>query len=171
MGYQLKRSSTVAIGGEMVSSGYPDGCHRRESILVFDDEPVILDFLAKALRREGYHVTTTPDGDEALGLFAGHRFDLAIADLGLRQRDGRHLVRGIKQVSPGTVIVAMTAYPTNEVVRFAEEHAEAFLAKPFNIGELLAVVHRVMGRRLIPDASREPTFVPREGLAVAAGSG
>jgi DNA-binding response OmpR family regulator len=155
----------------MVSSGYPDGSHRCKSILVFDDEPVILDFLATALSREGYHVTTTPRGDEALGLSASQRFDLAIADLGLRQRDGRHLVRGIKQVSPGTAIIAMTAYPTNEVVQFAEEHAEAYLTKPFNIGELLNVVRRAMRQRLMPDASdRETAFVPREGLPVATGS-
>ncbi len=155
----------------MVSGGHVDGSHRRTSILVFDEEPVILEFLAAALKREGYQVTTTPHGDEALGLFAGgHRFDLAIADLGLRQRDGRHLVRGIKQVSPGTVIVAMTAYPTSEVVRFAEEYAQAFLAKPFNLGDLLMAVRGVLNQRSVPDASREPGFVPREELAVAAGS-
>jgi DNA-binding response OmpR family regulator len=154
----------------MVSSGYLDGHHRRARILVFDDEPVILEFLAAVLTREGYQVTTTPHGDEALGLFGRQRFDLAVADLGLRQRDGRHLVHGIKQVSPGTAIVAMTAYPTNEVARFAEEHAEAFLTKPFNIGELLAAVRGVLDQRVVPDASREHSLVPLEELAVAAGS-
>jgi DNA-binding response OmpR family regulator len=154
----------------MLSGGHLDGSPRHASVLVFDDEPVILQFLAAALKREGYHVTTTPDGDEALGLFAGgHRFDLAIADLGLRQGDGRHLVGGIKELSPGTLIVAMTAYPTTEVVRFAEEHAQAFLTKPFNIGDLLAVVRGVLSQRSAADGGREPGFVPREELAVAAG--
>ncbi len=151
----------------MVTSGL-DGSHRRARILVFDDEPVILEFLATVLKREGYQVTATPHGGEALGLFGGHSFELAIADLGLRQGDGRDLVRGIKEVSPGTLIVAMTAYPTNEAVGFAEEHAEAFLTKPFNMGELLTTVRGVLSQRPIPDAGRGRSLVRREELALAA---
>ena len=68
------------------------------------------------------------------------RFDLAIADLGLRRSNGHELVRMIREVSPGTAIVAMSAYPAQEVVRFAREHAQAFLEKPFSLAELVDVV-------------------------------
>jgi CheY-like chemotaxis protein len=131
-----------------------------ESILVFDDEQVILDFLAEVLTREGYRVTTTPCGEEALELFASHRFDLAIADLGLRERDGRNLVCRIKQLSPQTSVVAMSAYPAKEAISFAEGYTEAFLTKPFGMGELLSAVRQALGRRLLPEVGHARALVP-----------
>jgi DNA-binding response OmpR family regulator len=131
-----------------------------ESILVFDDEQVILDFLAEVLTRHGYRVTTTPCGEEALQLFARHRFDLAIADLGLRRRDGRNLVRRIKQLSPQTSVVAMSAYPERDAISFAEGHTEAFLTKPFGMGELLSAVRQALGRRLLPEVGHARALVP-----------
>lgn len=120
----------------------------RGRILLFDDEPVILDLLALVLRKEGYRVTATPRSEEAVDLVCSRSFDLAITDLGLRKRDGCYVVRRLRQMSPKTPIVATTAYPASEIVSFAEEHAEALLPKPFAMGELLAAVHRALERRL-----------------------
>ncbi|TKJ29683.1 MAG: hypothetical protein CEE40_07525 [Chloroflexi bacterium B3_Chlor] len=120
----------------------------RERILVFDDEPVILDLLGSVLSREGYDVTTTPCDEEAFGLMSAQRFDLAVADVGLRPSNGCKLVREIRDVSPETAIVAITAYPAKEVVRFAREHAQAFLEKPFALSEFLTVVRATLGQGL-----------------------
>jgi two-component system cell cycle sensor histidine kinase/response regulator CckA len=118
-----------------------DGCSK---VLVFDDEPMILELLATVLQREGYRVTVTRRKDEALQLVSNLGYDLAVTDLGIRKSDGRRLVSEIRRVSPGTPIVAMTAYPAAEIVTFAETHAEALLTKPFGIGELLSAVRRVL---------------------------
>jgi DNA-binding response OmpR family regulator len=117
------------------------------TILVFDDEPMILGLLSKVLEREGYRVTATRDGDEAIELVSILSYDLALTDLGLRRRDGCRVVREIKRLRPETPILATTAYPAAEIVTFAEEHAEAFLTKPFGIGELLSLVRRVLDGR------------------------
>ena len=137
------------------------------SILVFDGEPVMLDLLAVVLTREGYLVTTTPRSEEALGLASSGRFDLAIADLGLRHRDGCHLVRKLRQLSPETPIVATTAYPASEVVSFAEEHAEILLPKPFGIGELLGAVREVLQRQLRMDRQTSSPLPAPDGLSAA----
>ena len=141
------------------------------SILVFDGEPVVLELLASVLRREGYSVIATLRGDEALDLMSSRCFDLAITDLGLRQADGCYLVRKIRQMRPETPIVAMTAYPANEVVSFAEEHAEAFLAKPFGISELLAVVRRALERQFVRGSGQATTTVSGEGVPAPAATG
>jgi DNA-binding response OmpR family regulator len=117
---------------------------RRCRVLVFDDEPVILELLATVLQREGYGVTVTRREDEALYLVTNLGYDLAVTDLGIRENNGRRLVSEIRRVSPETPIVAMTAYPATDIVTFAEEHAEAFLTKPFGIGELLSAVRRAL---------------------------
>ena len=98
-------------------------------------------------------------------------FDLAIADLGLSRWNGRSLVRKIRRMTPDTPIVAMSAYPAEEVIRFAEQHADGFLAKPFCAVDFLAAVRRAMKRQLVPEAGEGQAFVCREREAVAVGSG
>lgn len=125
----------------------------RSTVLVFDDEPTILELLATVLQRAGYRVTATRNEDEALQLVSNLGYDLAVTDLGIRKNDGCRLVSEIRRVSPGTSIVAMTAYPAMEIVTFAEEHAEAFLTKPFGISELLSAVRRVLDGRAVARAA------------------
>ncbi len=124
----------------------------QDSVLVFDEETAVLDFIALALSKAGYQVTSARRHEEALRLFSGRSFDLAIADLGLHNENGRRLVLEIKATNPQTAVVSMAAYPAGEIEAFAEQHTEAFLAKPFDLSELLAAVRSVLGRR----SSREP---------------
>ena len=67
-------------------------------------------------------------------------FDAAIVDLGLRRTSGYGLVREIREVSPKTAILAVSAYPSGEVVGFARTHAQGFLDKPFSLAELVRQV-------------------------------
>jgi len=159
------------IGGYVTSGGDMKDGRGREKILVFDHEPLILELLVTVLRREGYCVTATDRGEEVLELVSSDPFDLAIADLGLSRWNGRSLVRRIRQMTPDTPIVAMSAYPAKEVIRFAEQHAEAFLTKPFCMVELLAAVRRAMKRQRVPEAGERHALVSHESEAVAVGSG
>ncbi len=140
-----------------------------ERILLYDDEQVILDLLGLVLSREGYQVSATPCDEEALGLVSAQRFDLAITDLGLRRSNGCTLVKKIREVSPETAVVAISAYPAREVVRFARENAEAFLPKPFALRELLSAVREALGDGSLAKARGESTIASREAIQVTAG--
>jgi len=133
----------------------------REKILVVDDEEVILDLLRRVLRREGYQVTAALRGEEALGLVSTQRFDLAIADVGLRQIDGRELVRSIVETSPQTAIVAMSGYPGDGFIRFAREHAQGYLEKPFTLEDLLATVRSALEERAMCQGEARMVSSPR----------
>ena len=137
----------------MVTDSIRDGCGECGSVLVFDEERVIIDLLAVVLKREGYVVTTAARHEEALESFSRGTFDLAITDLGLHNGHGGHLVRKIKEISPRTAIVSMAAYPTAEIQRFAEEHTAAFLAKPFDISELLAAVRGALEGKSVKESA------------------
>lgn len=140
----------------------------RERILLVDDEQVILDLLKRVLTREGYQVTTTPHGEEAVDLMSAERFDLAIVDVGLDCLDGRRLMKIIRRLSPEVAIVAMTGYPEEAVLSAAQEYAQGYLEKPFALEELLAVVRGALERRV--ECGEEarggcslPLRPPREG--------
>ena len=109
-------------------------------IMVYDDDRLLLDVLVVMLRREGYQVTATNSEQEAMVLARAQHFDLAVVDLGRQRSKGYDLVGVVSATNPDTPIVAMSAYPAQEVVRFAREHAQAFLDKPFSLAELVDVV-------------------------------
>jgi DNA-binding NtrC family response regulator len=122
-----------------------DGCDRQSGrIMVYDDDRLLLDVLVTAVRRGGHQVTATPFEEEAIALARAQRFDLAVVDLGRQRSKGYDLVRVISATSPETPIVAMSAYPAQEVVRFAREHAQAFLEKPFSLADLVDVMSRIL---------------------------
>jgi DNA-binding response OmpR family regulator len=128
-------------------------------ILVVDDEQVILDLLRRVLSREGYEVATADRSEVALGLVSTEHYDLAIADIGLHRVDGRDLMRRIREASPQTALIAMTGYPADEVIRFAQDNAQGYLEKPFALEEFLAVVRRALENRVscAPEAKATPS--------------
>jgi two-component system phosphate regulon response regulator OmpR len=145
-----------------------DGC----DILVFDGELVILELLTRVLDRAGYRPTAARTWEEALHLVATRTYGLAIADLELRRKDGCRLVTALRRVSPETPIIAMTACPAEEVVGFAQRNVDAFLVKPFGIGELLKAVGSVLDSSVPADTSGISSFARYpESAAVLAASG
>jgi len=120
------------------------GSQRGKRILIADDEQIILDLLERVLSREGYQVSTARVPEEAIDDIRSGRYDLAIADAGLWQSDGRELVGLIKEANSGTAIVIMTGYPEEAIVRFASDHADGFLEKPFALERFLAVVRAAL---------------------------
>jgi DNA-binding response OmpR family regulator len=152
------------------------GAHMRETsggcdVLVFDGEPVIVDLLTAVLDREGFRVTATCSWEEARNLVATRSYGLAIADLELARRDGCRLVTTLRRVSPQTPIVAMTAYAAEEVVTFAEEHVQAFLVKPFGIGELVNAVRGALDSDVADRTSGMSSFAPRQQSAPVLAAG
>jgi|GEM_PF-1069708 len=113
-------------------------------ILVYDDDRLLLEVLVTMLRRQGYQVTGIHSEEEAIALACNQHFDLAAVDLGRQRSKGYDLVAELGAKGQATLVLAMSAYPALEVVRFAREHAQAFLEKPFSIAELLGAVRLLL---------------------------
>lgn len=140
-------------------------------IMVYDDDRLLLEVLVTMLRREGYQVTSTHSEQEAIVLARGQHFDLAVVDLGRQRSKGYDLVRMISVTSPETLVLAMSAYPAQEVVRFAREHAQAFLEKPFSLAELVDVVRCIsaQGQRARETMRADSSTAPRVRVAAVGG--
>jgi two-component system copper resistance phosphate regulon response regulator CusR len=129
-------------------------------ILVIEDEPRILGFLARGLEAEGFAVIGARDGREGLALAEELRFDLVLLDLLLPRVDGLSVLRelGTRQPELPVVIVSARADLSTKLRGFGLG-ARDYLTKPFSFDELLARV-RVHLRR--PDAEADG-FVLRAG--------
>ena len=112
-------------------------------VLAVDDDPDILDAIRLTLEDEGYLITTTEKGEYAENLKDGNGGlpDLIILDVLLSGRDGRMICRQLKS-RPDTrhiPIIMISAHPGAEESSRAVG-ADAFLAKPWDINALIALV-------------------------------
>lgn len=118
-------------------------------ILVVDDEPDIVALVSYNLKREGYHVRSAADGEEALRAVRNDDVDLIVLDLMLPGLSGLELCRIVRS-DPRTrtiPIIMLTARgDEQDRVRGLETGADDYLPKPFSPRELIARVNAVLRR-------------------------
>lgn len=113
-------------------------------ILVVDDEQFVRDLLVKILARKGYQVSGAADATTALALLETESFDLVLTDVVMPGLDGFELLRRVKGAWPGIKVVVLTGYARRQSISdFLLYGADEYLAKPFQVHELLAAVERV----------------------------
>ncbi len=118
---------------------------RNWRILVVDDEPDMLENVARILRRNAHQCVTARSGQEAVAMLEREHPDLVLTDLRMPGMDGLGLLRTVKRVSPPTPVVIFTAYASDAAAREASAAGAAgFLVKPFTAAELLQAVLRAL---------------------------
>jgi DNA-binding NarL/FixJ family response regulator len=159
-------------------------------LLIVDDEPNLVRAVAACLRGEGYEVDTARSGEEALVQIAQRLPDLIVSDIRMPRMDGYAFARQLRG-NPRTdliPIVFLTAKAeSSERIAGIRSGVDAYLTKPFEPDELLAVIENILARverthaeiaRLLGSNTREPiSFVDEEltdaeqRIAVAVASG
>jgi len=122
-------------------------------ILVVDDEPSIVDFIALGLRHEGFEVHTAPDGRAALRAVDEFKPHLVVLDLMMPRMDGWELCRALAGYRRRGILILSARDDVTDRVQGLELGADDYLVKPFDFSELLARVRAVLRRRE-PDLSR-----------------
>lgn len=118
-------------------------------ILVVDDEPKLLRAVAADLRGEGYDVTTAQSGSEALVAIVQKLPDLIVSDIRMPGIDGFELARRLKSNEKSSLIpiVFLSAKDTTEDrIKGFRNGVDAYLTKPFEPDELLAVIASILNR-------------------------
>ena len=132
-------------------------------ILIAEDEPHIVRFLAKGLQAEGYATTAAVDGDEALRLARSGAFDLMLLDLGLPRRDGLRVLGEMRRARVSMPVIVVTARGSSEdIVTGLDSGADDYLSKPFRLAELLARVRA----RLRPAPAQEAAVLRNGDLVL-----
>jgi len=120
-----------------------------QTILLVDDEEIVLRVVSRMLSRGGHSVITALGGQEAIDRFQPEAVDLVITDLGMPQVTGREVARAIKTRSPETPVILLTGWGSKvEAEQRAPEEVDAVINKPVKFSELHRVLARVLeGRR------------------------
>jgi DNA-binding NtrC family response regulator len=136
-------SDGADAGGFVVS-----GPEEALDVLLIDDEPDLRASLEEAVRDAGHRVTVANDGAEGLGQVTSKVFDVIICDVRLPKLDGLTLMRRVRQESPSTEVILMTAFAeVADAVAALKEGAYDYLTKPFEIDELLFQLKRIAQHR------------------------
>jgi two-component system, chemotaxis family, chemotaxis protein CheY len=114
----------------------------RHPVMVVDDDATIRQFIQMALGDQGYEVLTAEDGQAALELLRHNRPALILLDMRMPIMDGWAFSRAYREAGlPHAPIVVLTA--ARDAAQYAREiDADAYLAKPFDLRELMMLVHR-----------------------------
>lgn len=112
-----------------------------QTILIVDDEDLLLTMGQMILSSYGYRVLTANNGQKALDIVknAESPIDLVLTDLIMPQMSGRELMEQLKRIAPGVPIICMTGY-----VRNAKGEDDFYLQKPFTSQGLLSKVKQVL---------------------------
>ena len=117
-------------------------------VLIVDDSPSIRQQLRVCLRGAGYQVDEAVSGEEGLQVAERSPFDLIITDVNMGALDGLGMIERVRRV-PGhvqTPIFVLTTESNRQVVsRGREVGATAWIVKPFQSAQLLAVVKKILG--------------------------
>ena len=116
---------------------------KQYDVLVIDDEPVVLDAVARVCTAHGIAVDAAPDSQTGLHRLHTHRYRLILCDIMMPELDGFQLLERVLKETHDTPIVMITGYSTIEnAVRSLSSGAIGYLPKPFTEEELVSTVHR-----------------------------
>ncbi len=118
------------------------------SVLVVDDEPQVVWMLRFSLEAEGYRTLEARDGAAALEEIRRHRPDLVLLDVMMPVMDGWSVLRelqGLPEAERPQVVVVSARASLRDRVKAAELGAAAFVAKPFNVEDLLDLLRTLEG--------------------------
>jgi CheY-like chemotaxis protein len=114
------------------------------SVLVVDDEPQVVWVLQFSLEAEGYTTFAARDGIQALSAIAEHHPKLMLLDIMMPAMDGWSVLEQMMELPredrPRVIVVSAMAN-LRDRARAAEMGADAFMPKPFNVDDLLGVLH------------------------------
>ncbi len=114
-------------------------------ILVVDDEKGMRDFLSIMLKKEGYEVASAERGEDALKAVQAEIYDLVITDVKMPQIDGIEVLKTVKDVSPETVVIMITAFATTETaVEAMKLGAYDYITKPFKVDEMKLIIQKAL---------------------------
>src|SRR5260370_5318938 len=127
----------------------------RMRVLIVDDEHTLRESCATVLREEGYDVTVSGRGQEALDLLKRRAFDIALVDLYIPQVGGLALLRAALATSRDTLVIVMTGNPSvDSSVEALRQGAFDYLPKPFSATPLQIPMGRAVHTLFVAHETR-----------------
>ena len=125
-----------------------DSLNKKYRILIVDDDETIRTTLKAILEDEGYSVDSATNGKDAIKKTQEQTYNLALLDIRLPDMEGVELLNLMKDNIDRMRKIMVTGFPTlQNAIEAVNKNADAYLIKPVNIDELLAIVKEQLGKQ------------------------
>ena len=121
----------------------------KETILLVDDESMVMDICSEMLKRLGYHVITAPKGDAAVSIFETGRdeIDLVILDLVMPGMSGREVYDRLSALKPDVKVLLASGYSLNDQAgELISCGAIGFIQKPYSVADLSQAIRQALSK-------------------------
>ncbi len=166
LGLSVSHSLVKQLDGDLRASNNPGGgaCFMidipplqsirgkpmKERILVVEDDDIMRITVSDHLGSFAWQVDEATTGKEALELVRKNDYDLVVSDIRMPGMDGEQLLTSVKQMSPATEVIMMTAHgSTDHAVTCLKKGAADYILKPFDLDDLTCRIERIIGIRKI----------------------
>lgn len=121
----------------------------KETILLVDDEPMLLTLGKAIIGRQGYQVLTARDGREAVDIYkkSSDKIDLVLLDLTMPNLSGRDAFRLMREINPGVGVLFASGYSSESVTDHEHRDALGFVSKPYSPAVLLHAVQTALTKK------------------------
>ncbi|MBV1735996.1 MAG: response regulator transcription factor [Candidatus Desulforudis sp.] len=136
------------------------------TILVVDDEQLLVKGLKRSLEQEGYRVLTAHDGVEALQVFQSEAIDLVVLDVMLPGLGGLEVCARIRREKMTPIIMLTAKGEDVDRIVGLELGADDYVVKPFNTRELVARIRAVLRRARATDHTAANGIMEIQGLTI-----
>ena len=114
-------------------------------ILVVDDEPMVCLALTNWLQEENYLTKAVENGPQAIAAVREENWDIVLLDLRMPGMDGMEVLKRLKEISPQTVVIMITAYASIPgAVQAMKEGAYDYIVKPLDVDQLTLMLNRIV---------------------------
>jgi CheY-like chemotaxis protein len=126
----------------------------KPKLLIIDDEPDAVLILAKTLSARGYEVITADRGQQAVMLAKAEKPDLILLDILMPDMDGTQVAAALQEdpTTKNIPVIFLTCLITKKTQQIGSQHYDAaqyaFIAKPYDLDNLLAEIDRLIGARV-----------------------
>jgi ActR/RegA family two-component response regulator len=121
---------------------------KKTSILIIEDEWEYSDSLRDILEERGFSISESTTGEEGIKKIKASDFDVTLIDIKLPDMPGTQTLQKIREASPDTIPIMMTAYASiDSAIEALEQGAFAYLYKPVNIEELLIYINKAKEKK------------------------
>jgi YesN/AraC family two-component response regulator len=128
------------------NGGAPPGVNKDVSILFVEDEAVFMLAFVKLLKRRYENVYSAENGEKGLEIFKKHRPTIVFTDILMPRLNGIDLAARIKEISPSTAVVLMTAINEDMYIGKAKLIGiDGYITKPINEDEFFNLLNKIIG--------------------------
>lgn len=121
--------------------------HETGTVLLVDDDPIVLELSSVMLSTLGFTVLTAMDGIEAVDIFRQHNDEirLVLSDVSMPRMNGWETLLVLRQISPDIPVILASGYSENLIMQgIHDEHPQAFLEKPYGLAALRDTIRRTL---------------------------